>query len=216
MVESVSHGTEGAAQAVRPQGPSSLLQRNLRDEETLLWHGTPQRRAWYVSTFVATPIGLLVFVGLVGGAFAGFAVADGAITILGAVKILGGIWLGLAGLAILAQIQMLRHLEYTVTDQRLIKLGGVVGRDVSTVRLEDIRDVEANAGIWKKLFGVGGIRIKVPGGSQGGAAMAGAQDRGSAANAGIDMVGLEGHRDVRDTIEEARKEAKAIHGTGGD
>lgn len=198
MAGSVGHEAAAGTSDVSSEGPSPEMRRLLRDDESLLWRGTPDRRAMVFSALVGAPFAIGVLVFGVGGLFAGFAWAAGDVTMMGAAKILGGVWLGLSVLAAVGTLAQIRHLEYAVTDQRVIEFGGIIGRDASTVRLEDVQDLEAGAGIMTKMFGVGGVSVDVPGGGGPGTGQ-------SEANSGIDFMYIEDHRDVQNLIADARK-----------
>lgn len=189
MAGSVGHEATAGATNVRSEGPSTQLERILADDETLLWCGTPYRRAWYFSSLVAGPLAILALVLGVGGAFATFAWLSGDVTLVGAAKILAAVWFGLSVLASGATLAQLRHLEYAVTDRRVIKFGGIVGRDATTVAVGDIQDVEAGAGLLTKLFGAGGVTLKAPGGP----------------SSGLALMSIENHRDVQKLILDARE-----------
>lgn len=154
---------------------SHHLRAMIRDDETLLWSTKPHRRGWYAGNVVGLTLGMGLFAGIF-GAFAGLAIlGDETSTFpLGAggtaVLVLGGLLALALGGAILAHA-MYRHAELALTDDRLIRLGGLVGRDASAVSLEDVRDVEVRVFPLDKLFGTGRIRVKTAGGADSGLRM---------------------------------------------
>lgn len=172
---------------------SPELRRLLRDDETLHWSGTPEPRAWFFGALVGSALLVTLLVASFGGIWALATVADGIVTPVQAATILGKAWLGLTTFVAVLIVGQLRHLEYAVTDERVIKFSGIVGKDASIVDLEDVTDVEAAAGFSTKLLGVGGVDLQVPGSD----------------DSGLTMGGIEDHRTVRGLIEDAREDATA-------
>lgn len=145
------------------QGPSRRLRQILREDETLVWHGKPDRRAFYGGWLFGILI-LLVFAGpLV--AFATYVTVDP--------DSLGNLWtpttgigLGLLALTALGALALRRGhrlAEYGLTDDRLVKLGGLYGQDATTLSLEDIVDVDVRKSLVDELCGTGWIVVQTGG-----------------------------------------------------
>lgn len=180
--------------------PSEGLRRVLRGDETLLWSSKPHKRGWFVGHIVGFPLGFALVVAVVGGPFAAFYyVAEGGFGVpVGAVlpyAFLG--WLGLSVLVAVAGVLGYRHAELALTDDRILRVGGVVGRDTSVVDLQDVRDVNVAVMPWDKLFGTGRIEVRTGGGPA----------------VGFQLSYVADPYEVVDRIEEAR--SRATDGDGG-
>lgn len=183
------------SRTARPSGgPSPGLRRVLREDETLRWSSKPVKRAWYVGHLVGFPLGFAVVIALVGGPFAAFYyVAEGGFGVgLGTVLTYGGgVYLLLTLLVAASGLLAYRHAELAVTNDRVVRLGGIVGRDASSVSLADVRDVNVHVMPWDKVFGTGRIELQVAGGP----------------GAGVRMSYVADPHDVLERIEAARAEA---------
>lgn len=192
----MSETAQPRAQSHRPSaGPSPGLRRVLRDDETLRWSSKPVKRAWYVGHLVGFPLGFALVIALVGGPFAAFYyVAEGGFGIgLGTVLTYGGgAYLLLTVLVAVSGLLAYRHAEMALTDDRVVRLGGIVGRDASTVSLSDVRDVNVRVMPWDKVFGTGRLELQVAGGP----------------GYGVRMSYVADPHDVLQRIEAARKQAE--------
>lgn len=164
MAGSAAHG---AAQPGGRREPSSRLRRLLRDDETLLWSAKPHAQGWYVGTVAGITLTVLLVGTLLGVPATWVAFVEGSSTYplgAGTTALLGLAVLLLAagGAALLAHLTY-RHAEMGLTEDRLVRLGGLVGQDASSVALEDVRDVEVRVYPFDRLFGTGRIRVTVPG-----------------------------------------------------
>lgn len=143
---------------------SADLRRVLSDDEEVLWHGEPDRRSFVVGHLVGA-IPLILFLGPIVFIPTMFAVLMVGIAIEGGIAYLvvgflfaavftllvvfGGVYL-LAGRAY-------AFAEYAVTDRRLIRFGGIVGRDYSTVDWDDVEDFEVDVGFVDDRYGTGSV-----------------------------------------------------------
>lgn len=154
---------------------SAHLRRLLREDESIDWHAKPDKASFYAGHVLA---------GLVSMVFmAPFFAVPTAIVTAGAVGLtlgeaaIGPALAGVLGLGLLAAPIVLwaavrrqyEFAEYAVTDDRLVMTSGLIGRDASTVSLEDVRDVDVSVGAIGKLFGTGQLAFQVAGGSDSGA-----------------------------------------------
>lgn len=153
---------------------SEHLQRLLREDEELTWHGKPDKKALYASNAIGGLFAAVFFGGFFG--IPGSAVIGGiAVGVWGEQAALWAVGGFLALLAvgiptglILGMRQHYENAEFAVTDDRVIETGGMIGKDTSTISLEDIRDVDVNVGLFSKLFGTGSLEFQVAGGSNSG------------------------------------------------
>lgn len=154
---------------------SEHLDRLVREDETLTWHATPDKRAFYasgilkglfsaafVAPFVAVPVSFVL--GMAAVALAG----EGAVA-----WTLGGMLaLAVVSVPVLVWAAVRRRYElaeFAVTDDRVIETGGLFGRDASTVSLEDVRDIDVSVGLLGTVFGTGTLSFQTAGGSDAGA-----------------------------------------------
>lgn len=171
--------------------PSGRLRSLLRDDEELRWWSKPDRAAWYAGHVVGLPLGFGIVGLLVGVPSAGIAYLSGSLPAVDpGTAVLAVLGAGAALVAVSAALAHLlyRHQELGLTDDRLIKLGGLVGRDASTVSLEDVRDVDIRVVPMDRLFGTARVRFKVAGG----------------ARAGVWMSYVDEPYEVLDLLEDAR------------
>lgn len=156
---------------VSPSGDVSAdLERVLAPDEELVWHARPDRRSHMVGWLISA-VPVLVFFGpfvfmtamfcvlLVGIAIdAGLAYLIAGI--LGAMAFTLGLVVG--GTYLLAR-RALAYAEYAVTDRRLIRFGGLIGRDYSTIDRANVEDLEVNVGLVNERFGTGTISATTAG-----------------------------------------------------
>lgn len=142
-------------------GPSDQLQSLLRPDEELLWRATPRHLPIYVQHVLVTLL-ILVFLGpfFFGFVVLGLLVEEG----LGLLLFLVPLY-PLTSVVVGVPTAKLRvdRAEYAATDQRLIQFGGIVGRDYSSIKWENIRDVEVHVGVLDTLFGTGRVQFTVAG-----------------------------------------------------
>lgn len=154
---------------------SEHLRRLLRDDEDLLWSSKPPKAAWYVGRTVGVPVALGVVALLLGAPVGGVVYMSQ-----------GGLGLGFGtlagyGLAALAVVTLLsgavahlsyRHAELALTDDRIVHLHGVVGRDTRSIDLDDIQDVAVNVAPGDVPWGTGTLHVKVARGGTSGLTIA--------------------------------------------
>lgn len=186
--------TAHVADANHRQGASDRLRRLLRSDETLLWSTKPHTRGWHVGTVAGMTLALTLVGTLFGLPFAYIAFQGGGSALLGvgtAVLTALGAVLAVAGTAAVLAHLMYRHAEMALTDDRLVRLGGLVGQDASSVALEDVRDIDVRVYLFDKLYGTGRIHVQVAGGPA----------------AGLRMGYVPDPYEVLDRIEELRAQA---------
>lgn len=149
------------------QGSGPTLETVVLEEEEVVWTDTPLPKAvWADNAFGWFVLGavLLFTTALPIGAGA-FLYADWFGIPVWVTLVLGFVVFPLLVTAgfVFRAYQFIQHAEYAVTDQRFIAFGGIVGRDVSSVRWENVRDVEVDVGLTDKLFDTGTVRVIVPG-----------------------------------------------------
>lgn len=171
---------------------SAHLRRRLRDDETLLETWRQQPAVSYFSCFVDLPLRLLALGLVLAGPWVALLWVAGEFSPVAHLETFVGIWLGLWVLLGFVGFRSYQLSELGLTDDRLIELGGVVGRDASSVVLDDIQDVELKKGLVDEVFGVGGLRFKVAGGD----------------SSGIRFTCIEDPHAALERIEDARKQAE--------
>jgi uncharacterized membrane protein YdbT with pleckstrin-like domain len=197
MAETAHPG--GQAASASDGGPSEGLRRVLRDDETVLWSSKPVKRAWYWGHLVGFPVGFALVMVLVGGPFAGFYyVAEGGFGVpTGMLLTWGGaIYLFLAIIVGVSGHLAYRHAEMGLTEDRVVRMGGIVGRDASSLALEDVRNVDVRVLPWDKAFGTGRVRVRTAGGP----------------GSGVRMSYVAEPQETVRQIEDARKQAEEAAG----
>lgn len=172
---------------------SDDVTRLLRDDEEVLWRAKPDPSAFYAGWALALSItATFLAVPAVGWAFLELGVSP---TAFPAAPTAGG----LAAVAIAAGLALRRAYalaEYVVTDDRVLRSGGIVGRDVSTVPLADVTDVDVTRSLIGKLFGTGQLAFQTAGGP----------------TAGVRLACVRGPYEVLGAIEDARERARSSEG----
>lgn len=143
---------------------SSDLERVLAPDEDLLWHGKPDRRS-HVVGWLAAGIPVLIFFGpfvfmfaLFGIVMVGIALEAGLLYLIGGVIGAGLLTLGVVfGGCYLLAVRAHAFAEYAVTDRRLIRFSGLVGRDYSTVDWANVEDFEVDVGLIDDRYGTGSL-----------------------------------------------------------
>lgn len=123
-----------------------ILNRN----ERVLWRGKPRFAPFVFPSIFA------IFVGLFFMAIPVFMYfMSGEIFIL----LFPHFWIGLL-IAVggpLYAILVHKHVEYAITDKRIIIQKGLIGRDFNSIDYEKVQDLSVNVGAIDKLFGTGSI-----------------------------------------------------------
>lgn len=187
--------------------PSRHMERLLRDDEELVWNSKPQKRAFYVTSILGGLLALgflgmfflFPFLGFAAVLVAGMAGSPESAVALGTgVGIVGMI--AVVGLVYAGTRWQYKHAEFALTDDRAIKTSGLVGRDSSTISLEDVRDIDVYVGLVDKLFGTGRVELQVAGGG----------------NSGAKFNYIEEPYQVMETLEDTRSRAKRAAAPGAD
>lgn len=148
---------------------SPTLRSVLRDDERLLWRGTPHRRRLLLDAVrvIGPALGVLAMIGLFvtwvvalsvefsGGdptALLPYVVAAAVVVVL--VVVVGALWVATRRYA---------NAEYAATDERLISFSGAFGRDHSSVGWGSVRDLEVTVDALDGLFGTGTIYVATEG-----------------------------------------------------
>jgi uncharacterized membrane protein YdbT with pleckstrin-like domain len=92
-----------------------------------------------------------------------------------------------------------RNREWGLTDDRLIEIRGILGRDAHVVDLADINDLQASHGWWNKIMGAGELELKIAG--RGGVSAEEGKSR-------FRLVALSDHQEVFQRIEDLRNQAR--------
>lgn len=147
--------------------PTAQLRTILREGEVLRWHAGPRAAPIYaqhgvVGLLLLFFFGPFLFFGLIFGFVIGEAAGNQALGPGMLILALGTGFLFLVGVPLSAKLRYDKA-EYAATDERLIQFGGVVGRDYSTIKWENVRDVEANVGVIDRIFGTGSLQLTVAG-----------------------------------------------------
>jgi membrane protein YdbS with pleckstrin-like domain len=149
----------------RRAGATDELRHLLREDEELLWRGTPNRRRLVVDA-VKAMIPVFVALGMIGVFVlfvAGLAVEASGGDPLSILPVFGGAAVVVAVLVVAVGLwyanRRHEYAEYAATDRRLISFGGGFGRDSSSVDWESVRDLEATVGGVDRAFGTGAIHV---------------------------------------------------------
>lgn len=144
---------------------SDALDSLLRDDEQLIWRGTPHRGRLLVDVvpligFVLVPLGMIgLFVSWIALLAIEFSGGDftAVLPVMGGIALV--VVLGVVAAALWAAHRRYQHAEYAATDRRLISFSGTIGRDYSSVEWGSVRDLEVTVGALDGLFGTGGVHV---------------------------------------------------------
>lgn len=173
---------------------SAELERLLAADEELRWHGRPDRRthvlSWLVSAvpllFFAGPIVFLptVFAVLV----VGIRLRAGPVYLVGGLLFAAAVTLAVVvGCCYLLACRTHALAEYAVTDRRLLRFGGLVGREYSAVHLGDVEHLEVDVGPIEARYGTGSVSAVTAG------------------DGGVEFSHVRAPYDVLETVESVRR-----------
>jgi hypothetical protein len=162
---------------MQPQVPPEI-QGMLRSGECIIWYGRPVKAALTRKFLPFMAIGLLMVLGSVamfipmmafgsmfsdmpgnsgGGASSFFATFIGFFIAF----IVIGIVIALAPFVVANMLA--KNLHYTITDQRLITLGGIFGPGMQSTDYDKVQSVDVVVGFFDRSFGTGTIIAALPG-----------------------------------------------------
>jgi uncharacterized membrane protein YdbT with pleckstrin-like domain len=73
--------------------------------------------------------------------------------------VLGLVTFGLTWLIAIYEYLRLRFLEQGVTNKRVVRKTGIIGRQTEEMKLASIETVEISQGIWGRILGFGTVRV---------------------------------------------------------
>ena len=135
----------------------------LRPGETVVWKGGPVFKPFVISALSITLVGILMLIipSMMLIMLLTLPSNLGAIGTTGFVLFLDPFFL--VGLAMifspLYYARVHRYIEYVLTDKRIIITGGLVGRDIKIINLDQIKNVAVNVGLVDSVYGTGKIRF---------------------------------------------------------
>lgn len=141
----------------------------LSNDETILWQGRPNKKAylWSLITFFLVELLIVGFIGAILWVFlyiTSYALAACIVVgIIGACFVVGMIFSIIK--SVIPSIIEIKNIEYVVTDKRLLYKSGVIGMDYNSVSYKDIGNVNIKVGLLDKMFGVGSIECRSVAGS---------------------------------------------------
>lgn len=145
------------------------LYRQLKEDETILWEGRPNKRAYILTRTICDPIifGTLwgIFVAILATVFVSqLDVVDAlfAVTVVAFLTVLEApLWIGIYNIiSIRAKYE---SIYYVITDKRILTRTGVATTHISSISYRDILDTHVNIGVIDKYCGTGSISISVVG-----------------------------------------------------
>lgn len=145
------------------------LYRQLKEDETILWEGRPNKRAYILTCTICDPIifGTLwgIFVAILATVFVSqLDVVDAlfAVTVVAFLTVLEApLWIGIYNIiSIRAKYE---STYYVITDKRILTRTGVATTHISSISYRDILDDHVNIGVIDKYCGTGSISISVAG-----------------------------------------------------
>lgn len=145
------------------------LYRQLKEDETILWEGRPNKRAYLLSCTLCDPVifwtlwGILVAI-LTVMLVSQLDVVDAllAATVVAFLTVLEApLWIGIYNIiSIRAKYE---STYYVITDKRILTRTGVVTAHISSISYRNIFDARVNIGVIDKYCGTGSISISVAG-----------------------------------------------------
>ena len=145
------------------------LYRQLKEDETILWEGRPNKRAYLLSCTLCDPVifgtlwGILVAI-LTVMFVSQLDVVDAllAATVVAFLTVLEApLWIGIYNIiSIRAKYE---SIYYVITDKRMLTRTGVVTAHISSISYRNILDARVNIGVIDKYCGTGSISISVAG-----------------------------------------------------
>lgn len=145
------------------------LYRQLKEDETILWEGRHNKRAYILTCTLCDPIifGTLwgIFVAILAIVFVSqLDVVDVlfAVTVVAFLTVLEApLWIGIYNIiSIRAKYE---SIYYVITDKRILTKTGVATTHISSISYRDILDTRVNTGVIDKYCGTGSISISVAG-----------------------------------------------------
>ena len=145
------------------------LYRQLKEDETILWEGRPNKRAYMLACTICDPIifGTLwgIFVAILATVFVSqLDVVDAlfAVTVVAFLTVLEApLWIGIYNIiSIRAKYE---SIYYVITDKRILTRTGVTTTHISSISYRDILYARVNTGVIDKYCGTGSISISVAG-----------------------------------------------------
>lgn len=145
------------------------LYRQLKEDETILWEGRPNKRAYLLACIICDPIifGTLwgIFVAILTAVFVSqMDVVDAlfAVTVVAFLTVLEApLWIGIYNIiSIRAKYE---SIYYVITDKRILTRTGVVTTHISSISYRNILYASVNTGVIDKYCGTGSISISVAG-----------------------------------------------------
>jgi len=127
--------------------PGELAETYLTDDELIYFDEAPDLRAWIWTQWLEIAV-MVVVVGIM------FAARDSNVTIVG---LLGEIWiLGLIGWRLADQV----YTRYVLTDQRALRVSGILRRDYEWISWKKVTDVSVHRSLFDRWFGTATIQIQ--------------------------------------------------------
>jgi len=137
---------------LRSAGESETARTLLLDDESVVVNVRP---SWGAFVLPLVLVGLLVVAGLgvilVGGRTGGF--VRGLVGGLGVLIVVGGI------VGMVAVYVARLGTRYIVTDQRVLKITGLLGKTTNAMWLDDVRGVKTEVSLWQRISGYGAVRV---------------------------------------------------------
>lgn len=144
------------------------IQDILSNNETILWQGRPNKKAYLSSLVIYFLIDLLIVVLIAGVLFLFTYISNYnifAYIVSGLILcafLIGGV---VTITKLIPQIIEVRNIEYVVTDKRVLYKSGVIGMDYNSLSYQEVSNVSVNVGILDKLFKVGSVKLLANGSS---------------------------------------------------
>ncbi len=132
---------------------------NLLDNETILWKGKPEKRAFVVEKSLAMfPLALVWLLFDLGFITSIFENGEGLFFLIPFFLLhLMPVWIWL--FSFLTAGKQYKNTEYFITDQRIVIRHGVVAVNEISLFYKDLRNVQMHVGFWGKIFHVADVRF---------------------------------------------------------
>ncbi len=134
----------------------------LTEDETILWQGKPNKKAYISSLIIGFTIGILVVALVTGVLFLFTYISNFNIIacIFSALVVCGSLTIiVIEAIKLIPDVLKVKNIEYVVTDKRVLYKSGLIGMDYNSLSYQEVSNVSIDVGLLDKLFKVGTVKL---------------------------------------------------------